>query len=75
MNLCQKILKSMLDGEKNIPQKDKNSMKQFYKVQNMQLKKKKTCEWRTPNSVWAGRRKEKGSGIREEYIVSFQLHL
>lgn len=26
---------------KNIPQKDKNSMKQFYKVQNMQLKKKK----------------------------------
>ena len=44
MNLCQKILKSMLDGEKNIPQKDKNSMKQFYKVQNMQLKKKKTCE-------------------------------
>lgn len=33
----------MLNGGKSTSQKDKNSMKQFYKVQNMQLKKK-TCE-------------------------------
>ena len=57
MNLCQKILKSMLDGEKNIPQKDKNSMKQFYKVQNMQLKKKKNL-W-MKNTKFSVGRKEK----------------
>lgn len=51
----------MLDGEKNIPQKDKNSMKQFYKVQNMQLKKKKLVN--EEHQIQCGQEGEKRKGV------------
>lgn len=39
-----KNFKINVEWEKSISQRDKNSRKEFYNVQNMQLKKKKTCE-------------------------------
>lgn len=56
-----KNFKINVEWEKSISQKDKNSRKEFYKVQNMQLKKKKLVN--EEHQIQCGQEGEKRKGV------------